>query len=149
MNTPTKTGWYRARWPYYDTWSCVLVTVTGSEASVYDPGVSRWRPLSDVVEWGPNVDGLQTEVERLTAETASLRAGLQQIIDIRDSMVDAQTLNWYEHVYPLVAALNSAGFAGADSDDARKRIGTLVERCRIAEARVLAECRRRAHGGGE
>jgi|GEM_PF-5159956 len=85
---------------------------------------------------------LRTEVERLTTETASLRAGLQQISDIRDSIVGSSTVNWSEHVYPMVAALNSAGFVGADFDDAHKSIGTLIERYRIAAARAcLAEAK--------
>ena len=65
MSLPTKTGWYRARWPQLTTWSCVLVTVTGSVVSVYDPGASRWRPLSDVDEWGPCIDDMEAEVVSL------------------------------------------------------------------------------------
>jgi len=86
INLPTKTGWYRARWPHYVTWSCVLVTVTGAEVSVYDPDTSRLRPLSDVDEWGPyfdDVGGSRKEIESLRADLrvanatiASLRAEL-------------------------------------------------------------------------
>ena len=74
---PTKTGWYRARWPRYGTWACVLVTVTGSEASVYDPGVARWRPLTDVSEWGRCIDDLEAELTALRNVIENLRADLR------------------------------------------------------------------------
>jgi len=100
--TPTKTGWYRARWPGYTTWACVLVTVTKSAASVYaasvyDPGVARWRPIADVAEWGSSIDSLEAEIaslrgyivttvlanneaqQRDKAEIASLRAELDAL----------------------------------------------------------------------
>jgi len=91
QSIPTKSGWYRARWPGHTRWSCVSVSMTDTEASVYDPGVSRWRPLSDVVEWGLNVDSLQNEVVSLrkfvsaqgdcdvasAKENANLRADLR------------------------------------------------------------------------
>ena len=68
MNIPTKSGWYRARWPGYTRWSCVAVTVDDSEVLAYDPGFARWRPASDIVEWGPNIDSLEAEIECLRTE---------------------------------------------------------------------------------
>jgi len=58
------------------SWSCVLVTVTGAMVSVYDPGASRWRPLSDIGEWGPYIDDMDG------AEIASLRAFVSEVADL-------------------------------------------------------------------
>ena len=76
---PSKTGWHRARWPQYETWSCVLVDVTGTEASVYDPGVSRWCPLTDIIEWGENIEDMAAEIESLRAEVFASRSSLTDL----------------------------------------------------------------------
>jgi len=143
MSTPTKPGWYRARWPACSDWSCVLVESQHGRLVVISYGAAI--SFDHVAEWGLSIDTMEEDFFAMVeiadvyqAEIASLRAALQKISDIRDSIVGAQTVNWSEHVYPLVAALNSAGFAGADFADARSRIGTLVERCRIAEARACS-----------
>lgn len=38
---------------------------------------------------------------------------LIKINDIRNSIIGCQTVNWSEHIYPLVAALEKAGIEGA------------------------------------
>jgi len=38
---------------------------------------------------------------------------LGKINDIRNSIIGCQTVNWSEHIYPLVAALEGAGIEGA------------------------------------
>ena len=67
-------------------------------------------------------------------ETASLRAALTKIDAIRNSIIGLQALNWSEHVYPLVAALEEAGFEGMDYPEARENYGTMLERTNAAEA---------------
>jgi len=90
---PSKTGWHRARWPGYSTWACVLVTVTGAEASVYDPGTSRWRPLTDILEWGASIEDTEAEIECLRTELrlandaiTNLRAAVDTLTTILDEV---------------------------------------------------------------
>jgi hypothetical protein len=52
---------------------------------------------------------------------------LERINAIRNSIVGTQTVNWSAHVYPLVAALNEAGFEGQGYEEARKEAETLIE----------------------
>lgn len=70
------------------------------------------------------------DIERVcnaAAECERLRGELAKISAIRDSIVGSQTVNWSEHVYPLVAALKAAGFEGLEYAEARENVGTLVE----------------------
>lgn len=70
--------------------------------------------------------------EQLTQATGAL----DKISAIRDSIVGSQQVNWSEHIYPLVAALNEAGFKGAGYDLARENFGTLFDRAKKAEDMV-------------
>lgn len=83
----------------------------------------------------------------LAAEVERLKSALTKISGIRDSMIGCQKVNWSEHVYPLVAALDAAGFEGASYEVARDQIGTLLERTNKAEAEVerLRASERRAY----
>lgn len=72
----------------------------------------------------------------LAAEVERLKSALTKISGIRDSIIGCQKVNWSEHVYPLVAALDAAGFEGASYEVARDQIGTLLERTNKAEAEV-------------
>lgn len=72
----------------------------------------------------------------LDRENDRLRAALMKIDSIRNSIVGAQAANWSEHIYPLVAALEEAGYKGEPYESARKNVGTLIERATKAEARV-------------
>jgi len=83
----------------------------------------------------------QIGIERARAEKAekelertdmALRA-LNKINGIRNSIIGSQRVNWSEHVYPLVAALNEAGFEGTDFSTAQNNVGTLIERATKAE----------------
>ena len=53
---------------------------------------------------------------------------------IRNSIVGMQGFNFSEHAYPLVYALNEAGFKGEPYEMAAKNLGTLIEQCKTAEA---------------
>lgn len=70
------------------------------------------------------------------AEVARLTTLGEKVSAIRDSIVAMQTVNWSEHIYPLVAALDEAGFAGAGYPGDRENFGTLLERATKAEAEV-------------
>ena len=74
---------------------------------------------------------------------SKLRAALTKLNEIRNSIVGIQGFNFSEHAYPMVAALNEAGFAGLPYPEARDNVGTLLERATKAEARVAkleAQC---------
>lgn len=76
------------------------------------------------------------------AALAQARAALATINVIRNSIIGSQSINWSEHIYPLVAALNAAGFPGESYPVARENFGTLAERAFAAEAE-LAQARER------
>lgn len=50
----------------------------------------------------------------------------------------SQSVNWSEHIYPLVAALDESGHPGAGYEISRKNLGTVLARAEAAE-RKLAE----------
>jgi len=72
----------------------------------------------------------------MSEEMERLRAALAKINAIRNSIVGCQKVNWSEHVYPLVAALEAAGFVGQPYAEARSDAGTLLARAVSAEAGV-------------
>ena len=63
---------------------------------------------------------------------------LAKINDIRNSIVGTQTINWSEHIYPLVAALEAAGIKGMPYPEALANFGTLIERTNAAESELAA-----------
>ncbi|MBZ5795939.1 hypothetical protein K8353_38060 [Burkholderia contaminans] len=69
----------------------------------------------------------------VTDELAKLRNALTSINGIRNSIIGLHTLNWSEHVYPLVAALDAAGFEGMEYPEARAFYGTMLDRCNATE----------------
>lgn len=77
-------------------------------------------------------------IAALADECERLRAAMRTISGIRDSIIGAQAVNWSEHVYPLVAALDGAGFTGAGYEASRANLGTLLQRIATLEA----ECER-------
>lgn len=68
------------------------------------------------------------------------RIALDKINEIRNGIVGSQQVNWSEHIYPLVAALNDAGIVGLPYPEAKARFLTLFERAKKAEA-TLTELR--------
>lgn len=93
-----------------------------------------------------NQSDIQSENERLTRELAEAKTALSKINEIRNSIIAFQSINWSEHIYPLVAALNEAGIEGMGYDNAKAKFGTMLERTNAAEneaARLsvdLAKC---------
>lgn len=87
-------------------------------------------------------DKFRNQVRDTCRRAEKAEAALQKINAIRNSIVGFQAINWSEHIYPLVAALNEAGIEGQSYPEARKYAGNLVERIQAAEA-TLAEAVRR------
>lgn len=78
--------------------------------------------LRDDTYYGQAVeDEAADEIERL-------REFGEKVNAIRNSIIGTQTIDWSEHIYPLVAALNEAGFDGQEYPEAKANIGTLLER---------------------
>ena len=71
--------------------------------------------------------------DRLAGEVERLRRALSQINAIRNSIVGFQAINWSEHIYPLVAALDEAGIEGLPYPKARENSGTLLAAVSAAE----------------
>lgn len=74
------------------------------------------------------------EIERLEAEVERQRTALTKIDGIRNSIIGVQNINWSEHIYPLVAALEDAGINGLPYPEAKKNIGTLIDAVNRLEA---------------
>jgi hypothetical protein len=68
------------------------------------------------------------------AERDKLAAAIAKINKIRNDIVGSQAVNWSEHVYPLVAALNEAGVEGMPYPEAREVVATRIARLREVEA---------------
>mgnify|MGYP003424225697 CR=1 FL=1 len=71
--------------------------------------------------------------EAREAELATMKLALDKINAIRNSIIGFQKINWSEHVYPLVAALDAAGIKGMPYDEAREKAQTLLQRAEAAE----------------
>lgn len=92
------------------------------------------------------LESLKRDVlDPLRAQRDDARAALAKVNEIRNSIIGAQTINWSEHIYPLVAVLDAAGIEGMPYPEARKNVGMMLERTNAAEAerdearRVLRE----------
>ena len=67
----------------------------------------------------------RASAERLAeveAERDKARAALEKIDGIRNSIVGRQSINWSMHIYPLVAALDEAGYGGEGYDVASAKV---------------------------
>lgn len=84
------------------------------------------------------IDALNRDItaalEERDKEIERLNWALQRINTIRNSIVGFHTVNWSEHIYPLVAALNEAGIEGMSYAEGRVNFGTMLERTNKAEA---------------
>lgn len=91
-------------------------------------------------EHGPrndfHTDAWLTCLVAVRAQRDEARQALTKIDAIRNSIVGAQTINWSEHIYPLVAALDAAGFVGKPYPESREYVGTLIARADLAERRL-------------
>jgi len=78
------------------------------------------------------VTQLRHALDRERERCGVLQTALAKINDIRNSIIGFQTVNWSEHIYPLVAALKAAGIDGMAYPEALKNTGTLVEQAKLA-----------------
>lgn len=94
-----------------------------------------WHGITGSYHWLQFVNAASPKnVLALLGELDAARAALGKINEIRNSIVGMQTLNWSEHIYPLVAALNEAGVKGMPYPEGREHFGTMLERTLAAEA---------------
>jgi hypothetical protein len=108
-------------------------------------GVELMRARSDL-DTARSVLSVAVRVKcELAKKLARMEVALAKIDAIRNSIVALQTMNWSEHAYPLVAALEEAGFKGSGYPGDRENFGTLFERLTKAEA-ALAQLREEAKG---
>lgn len=94
---------------------------------------------------------VRREIERLLAASqpdSERDAALKAINEIRNSIIGLRALNWSEHVYPLVAALDKAGYEGIGYPEARKYFGSLLERAVKAEDALAAMAAQQGEKGG-
>lgn len=97
----------------------------------------------DDMEYGRN--GARIDIARAIREGSPapknhvqvLETALSKINAIRNSIIGCQTVNWSEHIYPLVAALEEAGIAGDGYPTSRANVGTMLERTIAAENEVI------------
>lgn len=75
-------------------------------------------------------------IRALLKELERANRGLNKINDVRNSIIGLQTINWSEHIYPLVAALNEAGMQGMDYGEAKPFHETMLKRAVNAEKRA-------------
>lgn len=79
---------------------------------------------------------LEATLTESRAEVERQNVALEKINEIRSSIVGMQGFNFSEHAYPLVAALDAAGYEGLPYPEAMKNLGTLIEQRDAAEARL-------------
>ncbi len=72
-------------------------------------------------------------------EVDRLKLALRKIDAIRNSIVACQSVNWSAHIYPLVEALESAGYRGMDYKDAEAKFAPTWEQSQPAEGRPVAQ----------
>lgn len=77
---------------------------------------------------------LEREIARLRQKLEEAKAALGLINAVRNSIIGTQTVNWSAHVYPLVAALDAAGYEGLGYDEARAEAATLLEQRDLAQS---------------
>lgn len=88
-------------------------------------------------EIGRYLAEVRAEYSQLKSELERAKITLEKINTIRNSIVGFQSINWSEHIYPLVAALDEAGIEGMDYPEAKQNFGTMLERTNKAEAEFV------------
>jgi hypothetical protein len=99
--------------------------------------LTTYRESESLDYWLQQTTGKLLKYVAQHNELIKFRTALNKISAIRDSIVGKQGFNFSEHAYPLVAALDEAGFPGAGYEVASKNFGTMLERTTKAEAEVV------------
>ena len=118
--------------------SCALCQRTAPKAIYLLGEVDRLREVAEKAEAKASqymADWVAAKYDFGTS-MAKARTALVTINAIRNSIIGTQTVNWSEHVYPIIAALDAAGMVGVPYETARANAGTLIERATKAEAEV-------------
>jgi ribosomal protein L37E len=76
---------------------------------------------------------MKSRAEKAERERDALKGMGEKVNAIRNSIIGLQSMNWSEHIYPLVATLNESGFKGLDYPEAKANMGTLLEQRDKAE----------------
>lgn len=76
---------------------------------------------------GIRTNNLYAQYEPEGDDPITHEQALEAIDKIRNSIVGLQTINWSEHIYPLVAILNRAGYKGLSYPENRSNHGTLLD----------------------
>lgn len=98
--------------------------------SPMDDRDAKRRLLDEVIE--TKVEGIRTGKSYAQYEPEgdgpiTHEQALEGIDKIRNSIVGLQNVNWSEHIYPLVALLDRAGFEGLHYPENKQNFGTLLE----------------------
>lgn len=107
-------------------------------------GFISFRDLEPTEALRVKAESAQKDAEALLLKTPASMVSRVEVLEdmgrkisaIRDSIVGCQGFNFSEHAYPLVTALDAAGFNGAGYEIASKNLGTLIEQRDKAEARI-------------
>lgn len=91
--------------------------------------IANWRELKDApgVMHSAIDEYVPDEFWDLLDAYEALHTGMEKINAIRNSIIGFQTMGWSEHIYPLVAALQEAGFEGAGYEKARESVTADLE----------------------
>lgn len=94
----------------------------GHEDDVTDAVYILWELQAALPASAPQTEA-KSERQKLEEELAlKWCTALGKINRIRNSIVGYQNVNWSKHIYPLVAALEEAGYRGLGYEEARKSI---------------------------
>jgi hypothetical protein len=82
------------------------------------------------------IEAKDKQITELTGHTTKLEMALTKISAIRDSIVGYQNVGFSEHIYPLVAALEEAGFRGIGYEAASKMAKDQIQKIDDLRAEV-------------
>jgi hypothetical protein len=80
------------------------------------------------------------------AEIERLKTALSKIDAIRNSIIGYQTVGWSQHIYPLVSALEEAGYHGEGYEKSRETAKTQVD---LINELMAENASLRARSGGK
>lgn len=98
-----------------------------------DMGVKRDRMISTALFQ------LQSVASCNHGEVSRMRCAMEKINEIRNDIIARQIMGWSAHIYPLVAALDEAGFQGAHYEDARAALEATIASAREMAAGVCCK----------
>ncbi len=95
---------------------------------------------SDIAEVAAAFAVIFAKRDAAIARAEKAEAALAKIDDVRNSIVGGRRVSWPEHIYPLVVALEEAGFGAAGYNEARKLAREQIERLVSLQTRLDAVC---------